>query len=50
MWGEPDGGTLKTTVDRPERQINVQAIVSPVPYSEPARLQYAEGWRTATRG
>jgi vanillate/3-O-methylgallate O-demethylase len=49
VWGEPDGGTLKTTVDRPERQINVQAIVSPVPYSEDARLSYHEGWRTATR-
>ena len=48
MWGEPDGGSRKTTVD-PHRQINVRAIVSPVPYSEPARLQYAEGWRTATR-
>ena len=31
------------------RQIDVRAIVSPVPYSEPARLQYAEGWRTARR-
>ena len=30
----------------PHRQIEVRAIVSPVPYSEPARLQYAEGWRT----
>ena len=49
-WGEPDGGTLKTTVDRPEKQISVRAIVSPVPYSEPARLTYHEGWRTATRG
>ncbi|MBV9416252.1 MAG: hypothetical protein JO363_14825, partial [Solirubrobacterales bacterium] len=49
VWGEPDGGSRKTTVDRPQRQINVQAIVSPVPYSEPARLSYAEGWRTATR-
>ena len=23
VWGEPDGGTRKTTVDRPHRQINV---------------------------
>jgi vanillate/3-O-methylgallate O-demethylase len=48
LWGEPDGGSLKTTVDRPERQISVRAIVSPVPYAEPARTGYAEGWRTAS--
>ena len=46
VWGEPNGGSRKTTVD-PHRQIEVRAIVSPTPYSEPARLQYAEGWRTA---
>ena len=44
VWGEPDGGTRKTTVE-PHRQIEVRAIVSPAPYSEPARLQYADGWR-----
>jgi hypothetical protein len=27
----------------------VSATVSPVPYSEDARLHYAEGWRTAGR-
>ena len=48
VWGEPNGGSRKTTVD-PHRQIEVRAIVSPTPYSEPARLQYAEGWRTAVR-
>ncbi|HEY4823918.1 MAG TPA: hypothetical protein VIH49_02625, partial [Solirubrobacteraceae bacterium] len=47
VWGEPNGGTRKTTVDHPHRQIQVRAIVSPVPYSEPARLAYADGWRTA---
>jgi vanillate/3-O-methylgallate O-demethylase len=47
VWGEPHGATRKTTVDHPHRQISVRAIVSPVPYSEPARLAYAEGWRTA---
>ena len=40
----------KTTVDHPHRQIHVRAIVSPVPYSEPARLSYHDGWRTATAG
>ena len=48
VWGEPNGGSRKTTVD-PHRQIEVRAIVSPTPYSEPARLQYAEGWRTTAR-
>ena len=48
VWGEPNGGSRKTTVD-PHRQIEVRAIVSPAPYSEPARMQYAEGWRTAVR-
>ncbi len=48
VWGEPHGGTRKTTVD-PHTQLNVRAIVSPVPYSVAARLEYAEGWRTAGR-
>jgi len=46
VWGEPDGGTRKPVV-QPHRQINVRAIVSPVPYAVTARLEYAEGWRTA---
>ncbi|MGZ4196188.1 MAG: vanillate/3-O-methylgallate O-demethylase [Solirubrobacteraceae bacterium] len=48
VWGEPDGGTRKTTVE-PHKQIAVRAIVSPAPYSETARLEYAEGWRTGAR-
>jgi vanillate/3-O-methylgallate O-demethylase len=48
VWGEPDGGTRKATVE-PHRQAAVSAIVSPAPYSEDARLRYAEGWRTAGR-
>jgi vanillate/3-O-methylgallate O-demethylase len=48
VWGEPDGGTRKKTVE-PHRQLTVRAIVSPVPYSETARLTYAEGWRTTGR-
>ena len=46
IWGEPDGGTRKTTV-QPHKQLTVRAIVSPVPYAVTARLEYAEGWRTA---
>lgn len=45
LWGEPDGGSGKTTVER-HKQIEVRAIVSPVPYSEVARKEYASGWRT----
>jgi vanillate/3-O-methylgallate O-demethylase len=46
VWGEPGGGTKKATVES-HRQIDVRSIVSPVPYAETARLEYAEGWRRA---
>ena len=46
LWGEPDGGTRKPTVE-PHIQTEIRAIVSPVPYSEVARIAYAPpGWRT----
>ena len=45
VWGEENGGTKKTTVER-HKQIEIRAIVSPVPYSRVARETYAEGWRT----
>ena len=45
VWGEPDGGTRKTTVE-PHKQIEVRAIVSSVPYSRVARETYQQGWRT----
>ena len=45
VWGEPDGGTSKPTVER-HVQTEIRAIVSPVPYSEVARTTYATGWRT----
>ncbi|HUO70935.1 MAG TPA: hypothetical protein VMU39_09175, partial [Solirubrobacteraceae bacterium] len=48
VWGEPGGGSRKPTVD-PHKQLSVRAVVSPVPYSVTARLEYAEGWRTAGR-
>jgi len=48
IWGEPDGGTRKKTVE-PHEQLPVRAVVSPVPYSVAARLEYAEGWRTGQR-
>ncbi len=45
VWGEENGGTGKTTVER-HKQIDIRVKVSPVPYSRDAREAYAEGWRT----
>ncbi len=44
VWGEPDGGTSKPTVE-PHRQIKITGVVAPVPYSEVARNSYAPSWR-----
>ena len=46
VWGEEDGGSAKPVVER-HRQVEIRAVVSPVPYSEVARTTYAQGWRTA---
>ena len=45
-WGEENGGTSKPTVEQ-HAQMEIRAIVSPVPYSEVARTQYSgvKGWR-----
>jgi vanillate/3-O-methylgallate O-demethylase len=45
IWGEENGGTRKTTVER-HQQIPIRAIVSPTPYSAVARESYASGWRS----
>jgi vanillate/3-O-methylgallate O-demethylase len=45
IWGEPDGGSKKTTVE-PHEQIAVRAVVSPAPYAETARGDYHQGWRS----
>jgi len=47
VWGEEHGGTKKTTVE-PHQQIEIRAIVSPLPYSKVAREEYANGWRTGS--
>jgi vanillate/3-O-methylgallate O-demethylase len=49
VWGEPNGGTQKVTVER-HKQLNIRAIVSAVPYSKFVRETYAEGWRTGQAG
>src|SRR5262249_17456093 len=46
VWGEPDGGTPKTTVER-HRQLEIRATVAPVPFSREVRESYHKGWRTA---
>jgi syringate O-demethylase len=48
VWGEEGGGSSKPTVER-HRQIEIRAIISPVPYSKVARETYAEGWRTTDK-
>ena len=48
IWGEPDGGSGKASV-QPHKQTEVRVVVSPVPYSEVARREYAAGWRTSGR-
>ncbi|MFH8251131.1 aminomethyl transferase family protein [Microbacterium sp. B2969] len=45
VWGEPNGGSKKASVE-PHRQLEVRAVVSPVPYSTVARSTYHGGWRT----
>lgn len=39
VWGEDGGGSSKPTVE-PHSQVEIRAIVSPVPYSEVARTEY----------
>ena len=47
VWGEPDGGTSKLTVE-PHEQIEIRAVVSPVPFAVTARDSYHPGWRSRT--
>jgi vanillate/3-O-methylgallate O-demethylase len=45
VWGEENGGTGKTTVER-HKQTGVRVKVSPVPYASEAREAYENSWRT----
>jgi vanillate/3-O-methylgallate O-demethylase len=45
VWGEENGGTEKTTVER-HKQTEIRVKVAPVPYSRDARESYADSWRT----
>lgn len=44
VWGEPNGGTTKPTVEA-HVQTEITAVISPVPYSNVARNDYADSWR-----
>jgi glycine cleavage system aminomethyltransferase T len=47
VWGEEDGGTAKPTVEA-HIQVEIGAVVSPVPYVEAVRTSYAPGgWRAS---
>ena len=46
IWGEPDGGSKKTTV-QPHEQVAVRAVVSPAPYSKVVQESYHAGWRSS---
>ena len=46
VWGEEGGGSKKPTVES-HRQVEIRAVVCPVPYVASVRTQYVEGsWRS----
>ncbi len=45
VWGEPDGGSGKTSTER-HRQAEIRVRVSPTPYAKEARENYADSWRS----
>ena len=45
VWGEENGGTEKSTVER-HTQTEVRVKVAPTPYAKDAREGYHQGWRT----
>ncbi len=45
VWGEPDGGSAKTSTER-HKQAEIKVRVAPTPYSAEARQHYAHGWRS----
>lgn len=47
VWGEENGGTAKTTVER-HRQTEIRVRVAPTPYSRDARESYGGAWRSGT--
>jgi vanillate/3-O-methylgallate O-demethylase len=48
VWGEENGGTKKTTVER-HKQTELRVTVAPAPYAAVVRETYHEGWRSAAK-
>jgi len=49
VWGEPNGGSGKTSTER-HRQAEIRVRVSPTPYAREARESYAaESWRAKSK-
>ena len=46
-WGEPDD-TAKTSTEK-HRQAEIRVRVSPTPYAQEARENYADSWRTKSQ-
>lgn len=46
IWGEENGGTKKTTVER-HKQMEMRVTVGPAPYAATVRETYHHGWRSA---
>jgi vanillate/3-O-methylgallate O-demethylase len=44
VWGEENGGTRKTTVER-HKQTEIKVVVGPTPYGKQARENYYGTWR-----
>jgi vanillate/3-O-methylgallate O-demethylase len=44
VWGEENGGTKKTTVER-HKQTEIKVVVGPTPYAKQARESYYGSWR-----
>jgi vanillate/3-O-methylgallate O-demethylase len=45
IWGEPGGGSGKTSTER-HKQAEIRVRVSPTPYAAQARESYADSWRS----
>jgi len=48
VWGEENGGTKKSTVER-HKQMEMRVTVAPAPYAQVARETYHQGWRSAAK-
>jgi vanillate/3-O-methylgallate O-demethylase len=46
LWGEENGGTKKTTVER-HKQTEIRVTVGPIPYAKDVREGYPGQWRKA---